>query len=1322
MMGTRVINRGRQVCRCSGWSLSNVPRLLRICVSTLLFVLAGFARAGTPPLPTFNTNFVVDVTNTVFAGGALGNGVSNSAAAIQAAISMVSTTITSGVTGGTVRVRAVGTFTNYLSGPIALKSHVNLLVDTNTTLTMLPMSTWPGTTTFLSGGTITDSAINGAGTIDGQGSPWWSCGCSRPNFIEYDGSKRVLIQGVNLQNPPTFHIMVHNNNNGLTIQNIRINTSASSPNTDGIDLASTNVLIQSCFISDGDDNIQIGSSSALASDITITNCTFGTGHGVSIGSPTQAGVNNLTVSNCTWSGTEYGIKIKTDRGIGGSVHDLKYQSLIMSNVNFAVAFYMYYNEIGSPSSSITVTPFMASTDTFHTVTSTTPSYRNITISNITVTAINGNIAGIIWGLPESLVSNVSISAVNIATHNKTLAIYNAKGIQIIDSNLTLPTTSTNTFTLYNAQVTVTNSTVNANQVTLIGLAYNGINTSVFGTNTLAFFNGNASISTTNLLAIGSTTLSGSTLTFAQSSITYSNPLNVLAASTFVVSAGTNTFSGVLIGPGPLTLSFPGSSSMLSAQGNWSGFNGTVSNTNGGVLRFDQGTNIWGDGNALFANGLSGIINNHSPTNNTILLGGLSGGTLSSLAGSDQAGPGLDTYVIGGLNSNTTFAGTITNGTSATTPHTVALTKIGSGTFTLSGANTYSGGTTMSNGTLLVNNTNGSGTGTGAVTVVSAATLGGGGVIGGPVSVSGTLAPGNSPGTLTISNNLVVNGSAILRYELGTTSDLTAVSGNLSLGGTLNIIDAGGFTNTTYTLFTYSGTLTFNGVTIGTTPNPSFDYAVDTNLAGQVRLIVSASGSVGAAGPITGPTSATAGDNGAGYSISNVSGATTYTWLVPSGASIASGQGTTSITVNFGCGATSGNVSVTPSNPGGSGGSSSLAVTVTNVGAAGSITGVSAVCTGQTGVAYSISSVSGATTYTWAVPSGASITAGQGTISITVSWGSTGGNVAVTPANANGCQGFASALPVTINAAPNITADPSPQTACAQGTAQFTLTATGAGLTYQWRKNGSLLSDGGTVSQSTTLLLLLMGVGTNDSGASFDCVVSGTCNPPAISGAATLTVNPIPTLFNVTGGGAFCASNGVAVGLDGSQSGVNYQLQVDGNPTGSPVGGTGNPISFGNQTIAGNYTVVGIDATTGCPNTMNGSATATTDPFQCWQLQYFGCTNCPQAAASADPDGDGQNNLAEFLSGTDPTNSASALRVISAVQQGGDVLITWTTAGAHTNTVQSTAGDGNGGYATNFTDLSGPIIVTGDGDATTNYTDAGGGTNSPSRYYRVRLVP
>jgi len=1281
MMGTRDIVQGRNVFRSSGCSLSNALLLPRFLAAILLLASAGLALgAGDPPLPTIpGTNF------NILSFGGFGDGVSNNATAINNAISAANT-----AGGGTVEIPANGTLSTYMSGPITLKSSVNLQIDTNAMLKMLPKSTYPNSSTpFILGSSLHDCEITGGGTIDGQYSTWGG-NDPRPNFIEYDHTLKILIQGVTLQNPPKFHIMVHNNNGDLTIQNMTINTPNGTANTDGIDLASTNVLIRNCFISDGDDNIQIGSSSAFARNITISNCTFGTGHGLSIGQPTQDGVSNLLVNSCTWNGTEYGLHIKTDRAEGGLIQNLTYQNLVMSNVNFVIAFYMHYDTIGAPSSTISVTPSTVAADTINNVGTLTPKFQNITISNVTATSIGGNIAGIIWGLPESLVTNVTLIGVNISAPTKTFCVYDSTGIQFIDCNIDAPTTGTNTFTIYNAGITVSSSVANTNLMTLGGLAKPPTN------NVLAFFNGRASSTDSNMFGAGSITLGGSTLTFSQSAVTFSNNLNAVSASTLLLSSGTDTVGGPLTGPGPLTVVL----------------------TNSGALRFNQGASAWGGSNAIFSAGSAGTINNHSTGSVSIVLGALLGGSGSSLQGSDQSGAGVDTYVVGNLNSNTTFAGTVANGS----VHTVALTEIGSGTFALSGANTYSGGTTVSNGTLLVNNTTGSGTGAGAVTVVSAGIVGGGGVISGPTTVSGTLAPGNSPGTLTISNNLVVNGGAILRYELGTNSDLTVVSGNLTLGGTLNIIDAGGFTNATYTLFTYSGALTYNGVTIGTTPNPGFDYAINTNLAGQVRLIVTASGGVGAAGPITGPTSANAGDSGAGYSIASVSGATTYTWLVPSGATVASGQGTNSITVNFGCGAISGNVSVTPSNPGGSGGSSSLAVTVTNVGAAGSITGASAVCASQSGVTYFIASVSGATTYTWAVPSGATIASGQGTTSITVNWASTGGSVTVTPANANGCQGSASSLPITINTAPNITSGPLPQTTCAQGSAQFTLTATGAGLTYQWRKNGTPLSDGGTVSQSAGLPLVLTGVDTNDSGASFDCVVSGTCGSPATSGTAALTVNPLPALFNVTGGGAFCASNGVAVGLDGSQSSVNYQLQLNGNPTGSPIGGTGTAISFGTQTNAGNYTVVGIDATTGCTNTMNGSATATTDPFQCWQLQYFGCTNCPQAAASADPDGDAQNNLAEFLSGTDPTNSASALRVISAVRQGSDVLITWTTAGSHTNAVQSTIGDGNGGYATNFTDISGPIIITGSGDTTTNYTDTGGATNGPSQYYRVRLVP
>ena len=184
-------------------------------------------------------------------------------------------------------------------------------------------------------------------------------------------------------------------------------------------------------------------------------------------------------------------------------------------------------------------------------------------------------------------------------------------------------------------------------------------------------------------------------------------------------------------------------------------------------------------------------------------------------------------------------------------------------------------------------------------------------------------------------------------------------------------------------------------------------------------------------------------------------------------------------------------------------------------------------------------------------------------------------------------------------------------------------------------------------------------------------------------------------------------------------------------TNSPIaGGTNFSLAIPNvqPSDLGSYSVVvsnNVGTVTSAFATLSFAVPPT--PFQDWQMQYFGCTNvaiCPQADATADPDGDGQNNLAEFLSGTDPTQSGSALRIISGVTQGADVMLTWTTAGGYTNAVQATGGDVNGGYTTNSIDIttSPHIIIPGSGDATNDYVDEGGATNVPSRFYRIRLVP
>ncbi len=121
-------------------------------------------------------------------------------------------------------------------------------------------------------------------------------------------------------------------------------------------------------------------------------------------------------------------------------------------------------------------------------------------------------------------------------------------------------------------------------------------------------------------------------------------------------------------------------------------------------------------------------------------------------------------------------------------------------------------------------------------------------------------------------------------------------------------------------------------------------------------------------------------------------------------------------------------------------------------------------------------------------------------------------------------------------------------------------------------------------------------------------------------------------------------------------------------------------------------------------------------FASWQVQYFGCTNNPAAAPGADPDGDGANNLAEYLAGTNPTNSASVFHILSANPAGNDLLVTWLCGGGRTNVLQAT------------TNLSGPwlnissnIVLLGTDDVTTNFLDLGGVTNASAKFYRVQLV-
>ncbi len=156
-----------------------------------------------------------------------------------------------------------------------------------------------------------------------------------------------------------------------------------------------------------------------------------------------------------------------------------------------------------------------------------------------------------------------------------------------------------------------------------------------------------------------------------------------------------------------------------------------------------------------------------------------------------------------------------------------------------------------------------------------------------------------------------------------------------------------------------------------------------------------------------------------------------------------------------------------------------------------------------------------------------------------------------------------------------------------------LDGTESGIYYQLNRGfttvGSpVLGAGGALSFG------LIATGGSYNVVAIDTITGCTNN---MSGSVNVIVNPLPTLYNVTGGGNYCSGGaGVPVGLSYSSTGVDYQLYSGGTLTGSPISGAGSVLDFGLQTFGDTYTIVARDTTTGCTTTMTGSATVVVNPL------------------------------------------------------------------------------------------------------------------------------
>ena len=373
----------------------------------------------------------------------------------------------------------------WLSGPIVLKSNVNLHLQHNAMLQFtadksqypLVETNWEGLPAVrnqppISATNASNIAITGFGVIDGNGDVWravkkdkltesqWkklvaSGGVLRednkmwfpseefargektkkagvlydgktaadyanikdflrPNLLVITQCDKILLEGVTFQNSPAWclHPLMSTN---LTVRNLFVKNPWYAQNGDGIDVESCRyVLIENSVFDVGDDGLCIksgrdeeGRKRAMPTqDVIIRNCTVYNSHGgFVVGSEMSGGAKNIFVDDCTFVGSDIGLRFKTTRGRGGVVENIYINNINMKNIpGEAILFDMYY---------MAKDPIVLAGETreapkvvFEAVTEATPQFKNIFIKNVVCDGAEK--ALFIRGLPEMNIHNINI--------------------------------------------------------------------------------------------------------------------------------------------------------------------------------------------------------------------------------------------------------------------------------------------------------------------------------------------------------------------------------------------------------------------------------------------------------------------------------------------------------------------------------------------------------------------------------------------------------------------------------------------------------------------------------------------------------------------------------------------------------------------------------------------------------------------------------------------------------------------------------------------------------------------------------------------------
>jgi len=394
--------------------------------------------------------------------GGKGDGIADNSAAFAAAFAAIRE-----AGGGTLRVGGG----RWVTGPLQLFSHTTLELEAGAVVAFIPepelyrpvRTRWEGVEchamhpcVFAAG--QTGITVKGAGVLDGNGSFWWKAyrekrsraqktpespieielaalnnGFAgqpgggggretqflRPPLVQFLDCAGIRLEGVTLRNSPfwTLHPVYCTD---VTICGLTIVNPGDSANTDAIDIDSCqNVTVENCRLSVGDDGITLKSGSGEdglrvgrpCRNIRIKGCTVGDGHGgIVIGSETAAGIFDVQAEDCTFKGTDRGIRIKTRRGRGGRIENLDFRRMVMEDNLCPVAINMFYRCGAEDEGGLFVQDALP-------VKSTTPRIKNVRIRDVRATGCRAS-AGFIAGLPESPIENLDMSRCRFSVDEK----------------------------------------------------------------------------------------------------------------------------------------------------------------------------------------------------------------------------------------------------------------------------------------------------------------------------------------------------------------------------------------------------------------------------------------------------------------------------------------------------------------------------------------------------------------------------------------------------------------------------------------------------------------------------------------------------------------------------------------------------------------------------------------------------------------------------------------------------------------------------------------------------------------------------------------